>query len=52
MIVLAFVSSRLGHCRSLLTRLSKASIGGHQLVQEAAARLLTRSTKFTLTDSH
>lgn len=45
MSVHAFISSRLDYCNSLFTCLSKASVDRLQLVQNAAARLLTRSKK-------
>ena len=41
----AFISSRLDYCNSLFTCLNKTSINKLQLVQNAAARLLTRSKK-------
>lgn len=45
MAVHAFISSRLDYCNSLFTCLSKASVHRLQLVQNAAARLITRSKK-------
>ncbi len=45
MIIHAFVSSRLNHCNSLITCLSKSSINRLQPIQNAAARLLTRSIR-------
>ena len=45
MVIHAFISSRLDYCNSLFTCLSKTSINRLQLVQNAAARLLTRSPK-------
>ena len=47
MIIHAFVSSRLDYCNSLFTCLNKSSLDCLQLVQNAAARLLSRSHKFT-----
>ena len=41
----AFISSRLDYCNSLFTRLNQSSVHRLQLVQNAAARLLTRSKK-------
>lgn len=45
MSVHAFISSRLDYCNSLFTCLNKSSVDRLQLVQNAAARLLTRSKK-------
>lgn len=45
MSVHAFISSRLDYCNSLFTCLNKSSVDQLQLVQNAAARLLTRSKK-------
>ena len=45
MIIHAFISSRLDYCNSLFTCLSKSSLDRLQLVQNAAARLLTRSRR-------
>ena len=45
MIIHAFISSRLDYCNSLFTCLSKASTDRLQLIQNAAARLLTRSSR-------
>ncbi|MDG2555462.1 hypothetical protein P7M41_26055, partial [Vibrio parahaemolyticus] len=47
MIIHAFISSRLDYCNSLFTCLNKTSLDRLQLVQKAAARLLSRSHKFT-----
>lgn len=44
-IVHAFVSSCLDYCNSLFTSLDKSSLSRLQAVQNAAARLLTRSTQ-------
>ena len=44
-IVHAFISSRLDYCNSVLTCLSQKSLHRLQLVQNAAARLLTGSRK-------
>uniref|UniRef100_A0A3P9C069 Reverse transcriptase domain-containing protein n=1 Tax=Maylandia zebra TaxID=106582 RepID=A0A3P9C069_9CICH len=41
----AFVSSHLDYCNSLFTSLDKSSLSRLQTIQNAAARLLTRSTK-------
>ena len=45
MLIHAFVSSRLDYCNSLFTCLSKSCLDRLQVVQNAAARLLTRSPK-------
>ena len=45
MIIHAFVSSRLDYCNSLFTCLNKASLDRLQLIQNSAARLLTRSNR-------
>ena len=45
MIIHAFVSSRLDYCNSLFTCLDASTLGRLQMVQHAAARLLTRSKK-------
>uniref|UniRef100_A0A0E9XEA4 Uncharacterized protein n=1 Tax=Anguilla anguilla TaxID=7936 RepID=A0A0E9XEA4_ANGAN len=45
MIIHAFISSHLDYCNSLFTCLSKTSLHRLQLVQNAAAKLLTRSPK-------
>ena len=45
MIIHAFISSRLDYCNSLFTCLSKSSLDRLQLVQNAAARLLTRTRR-------
>ena len=44
-IIHAFVSSRLDYCNSLFTCLSKTSLDRLQLVQNTAARILTRSRR-------
>ena len=41
----AFITSRLDYCNSLFTCLNKSSVDQLQLVQNAAARLLTRAKK-------
>lgn len=46
MIIHAFVSSRLEYSNALYTRLSKTSLEQLQIVQNAVARLLTKSSKF------
>lgn len=46
MIIHAFVSSRLDYCNSLFTCLNKTTMDRLQLIQNAAARLLTRSNKW------
>ena len=45
MLIHAFISSRLDYCNSLFTCLSKTSMDRLQVVQNAAAKLLTRSSK-------
>ena len=45
MIIHAFISSRLDYCNSLFTCLSKTSMDRLQMIQNAAARLLTRSNR-------
>lgn len=45
MIVHTFVSSRLDYCNSLLTCLSKKGLARLQVVQNSAARLLTRTDR-------
>lgn len=47
MIIHAFVSSRLESSNALYTRLSKTSLERLQIVQNAVARLLTKSSKFS-----
>ena len=42
----AFVSSRLDYCNGLLTGLSKKSLHQLQLIQNAAARVLTKTRKY------
>jgi len=42
----AFVSSRLDYCNSLLTGLSKRAVRQLQYIQNAAARILTRTRKY------
>uniref|UniRef100_A0A669C582 Reverse transcriptase domain-containing protein n=1 Tax=Oreochromis niloticus TaxID=8128 RepID=A0A669C582_ORENI len=43
----AFISSRLDYCNSLFMCLSKGSLDRLQVVQNAAARLLTKSSKYS-----
>ena len=45
MLIHAFISSRLDYCNSLFTCLSKTSLDRLQVVQNAAAKLLTRFSK-------
>lgn len=45
MIVHAFVSTRLDYCNILFTCLNKKGLACLQVVQNSAARLLTRSNK-------
>ena len=45
MIIHAFVSSRLDYCNSLFTCLSKTTMDRLQFIQNAAARLLTRTSR-------
>jgi len=40
-----FIFSRLDHCYSAFTGLLKGSIGQLQLIQNAAARVLTKTSK-------
>uniref|UniRef100_A0A3P9DQW7 Reverse transcriptase domain-containing protein n=1 Tax=Maylandia zebra TaxID=106582 RepID=A0A3P9DQW7_9CICH len=47
MLVHAFISSRLDYCNALFSCVSKASLNRLQAVQNAAARLLTHSNKFS-----
>ena len=42
----AFISSRLDYCNGLLTGLSKGAVRKLQLVQNAAARVLTKTKKY------
>lgn len=49
MIIPAFVPSHLDFCNSLFICLSKSSLDHLQMVQNAAAKLLTRSSKTTHT---
>ena len=44
-LVHAFVSSRIDYCNALLTGLPKATTGRLQIIQNSAARLLTRTKK-------
>uniref|UniRef100_A0A8C6KL48 Reverse transcriptase domain-containing protein n=1 Tax=Nothobranchius furzeri TaxID=105023 RepID=A0A8C6KL48_NOTFU len=43
----SFISSRLDYCNSLFTCLSRTSLNRLQVVQNACARLLTKSSKHT-----
>ncbi|KAF7647374.1 hypothetical protein LDENG_00173240 [Lucifuga dentata] len=43
MVIHAFISSRLDYCNSLFTCLNKTSLNRLQTVQNAAARLLTKT---------
>ena len=45
-LILAFVSSRLDYCNGLLTLLSKRAVRQLQYIQNAAARVLTRTRKY------
>ncbi|XP_068685082.1 uncharacterized protein [Montipora foliosa] len=45
-LVHAFISSKLDHCKSLLYNLPKYAVKKLQYVQNAAARLITSSSKF------
>ncbi|KAL3999372.1 hypothetical protein ACER0C_007143 [Sarotherodon galilaeus] len=45
-LVHAFVSSRIDYCNALFSGLPKKSFKGLQMVQNAAARILTRTGKF------
>uniref|UniRef100_A0A669ESL6 Reverse transcriptase domain-containing protein n=1 Tax=Oreochromis niloticus TaxID=8128 RepID=A0A669ESL6_ORENI len=47
MLVHTFISSRLDYCNALFSCVSKASLNRLQAVQNAAARLLTHSNKFS-----
>ena len=44
----AFISSRLDYCNGLLTGLSKGAVRKLQLVQNAAARVLTKTKKLNI----
>uniref|UniRef100_A0A669F551 Reverse transcriptase domain-containing protein n=1 Tax=Oreochromis niloticus TaxID=8128 RepID=A0A669F551_ORENI len=46
-VIHAFISSRLDYCNSLFTCLNKNSLECLQIVQNAAARLLTRTSKYS-----
>ncbi len=48
LIIHAFISSCLDYCNSLFTCLSKTSLNCLQVVQNAAAKLLTKSSKRSL----
>ena len=43
----AFITSRLDYCNSIFSGLTKKELGQLQLVQNAAARVLTRTRKAT-----
>ena len=45
-LVHAFISSSLDYCNALVAGLSKQSVGRLQLIQNAAARVLTRTRTF------
>ncbi len=45
MIIHAFISSRLDYCNSLFTCLSNSTLKRLQVVQNSAAKLLTKSSK-------
>lgn len=45
-LVHAFVSSRLDYCNSLITGLSKQAVKQLQCIQNAAARVMTRTRKY------
>uniref|UniRef100_A0A669D7L0 Reverse transcriptase domain-containing protein n=1 Tax=Oreochromis niloticus TaxID=8128 RepID=A0A669D7L0_ORENI len=46
-VIHAFISSRLDYCNSLFTCLNKGSLERLQIVQNAAARLLTKASKYS-----
>nr|XP_054606508.1 uncharacterized protein LOC129166913 [Nothobranchius furzeri] len=46
-VIHTFISSRLDYCNSLFTCLSRTSLNHLQVVQNACARLLTKSSKHT-----
>uniref|UniRef100_A0A8C6PV72 Reverse transcriptase domain-containing protein n=1 Tax=Nothobranchius furzeri TaxID=105023 RepID=A0A8C6PV72_NOTFU len=46
-VIHTFISSRLDYCNSLFTCLSRTSLNRLQVVQNACARLLTKSSKHT-----
>uniref|UniRef100_A0A8C6NNP0 Reverse transcriptase domain-containing protein n=1 Tax=Nothobranchius furzeri TaxID=105023 RepID=A0A8C6NNP0_NOTFU len=46
-VIHTFISSRLNYCNSLFTCLSRTSLNRLQVVQNACARLLTKSSKHT-----
>uniref|UniRef100_A0A669BKN7 Reverse transcriptase domain-containing protein n=1 Tax=Oreochromis niloticus TaxID=8128 RepID=A0A669BKN7_ORENI len=46
-VIHAFISSRLDYCNSLFTCLNKNSLKRLQIVQNAAARLLTKRSKYS-----
>uniref|UniRef100_A0A8C6VWU7 Reverse transcriptase domain-containing protein n=1 Tax=Nothobranchius furzeri TaxID=105023 RepID=A0A8C6VWU7_NOTFU len=46
-VIHSFISSRLDYCNSLFTCLSRTSLNRLQVVQNACARLLTKSSKHT-----
>uniref|UniRef100_A0A669AZZ0 Reverse transcriptase domain-containing protein n=1 Tax=Oreochromis niloticus TaxID=8128 RepID=A0A669AZZ0_ORENI len=46
-VIHAFISSRLDYCNSLFTCLNKNSLERLQIVQNAAARLLTKTSKYS-----
>ena len=43
---IAFVTSKLDYCNALLSRCANSSLKGLQLIQNAAARILTRTRRF------
>ena len=45
-LVHAFVTSRLDYCNALLSGCANSTLKGLQIIQNAAARTLTRTTRF------